>query len=169
MKRREKYLLCLLLIFASIFCLGLAGGLIPTWHVDGSGNAVTTRPVSIKNTLQGDMNLISDGDGYTIAAGDQGSAIWMTGAGEVALPACTTSTIGRYYYIFVRDAAEQVEVVLQDSADLIVLADGTALDADDEADMATGASSSATFMCAEDGKYYIIAENGTVTDGGAAD
>ena len=93
----------------------------------------------------------------------------MTAAGEVTLPDVCDSATGANILIRARDVNEQVEVVLTDSGDAFVLPDGTVLTADNELDLATAAGSQAGIVCWETGKWYVVSEKGTVTDGGAAD
>jgi len=116
-------------------------------------------------------NVIIDGDGYNLSVTESGSTLLMTGAGEVGFPDCSASTIGVWYSVINRDDTEQVEMVMNGdtSNDYFVLLDGTALNANDEADLSTDASSSACVQCLEANKWYIMSTVGGVTDGGAAD
>jgi hypothetical protein len=115
--------------------------------------------------------VVSDADGITLTVADTRTIVLMTGAGEVGLWDCSTANIGTWAMVWVRDASEQVEVVMSGDTtnDLFVLVDGTELDADDEADMATTAGTKATFICLEENKWYVNSAADSVTDGGAAD
>lgn len=111
--------------------------------------------------------VVSDADGVVLTSADWGKTIWMTGAGEVALPNAGASDIGKYIIVIVRDASEAVEVVLTDATELFVTTTGTALTAGNEANMGTTALSKTTFVYMETGKWYAFGS--PVTDGGAAD
>ncbi len=114
--------------------------------------------------------VITDTNGIVLTNGQMNSVLFMTGAGEVLLPDVCDSASGQWMKIITRDASEQVEIAVADTAnDLIVLIDGTALDVDDEADLGTDASNWAYIVCLETNKWYITSQVGIVTDGGAAD
>ncbi len=100
-----------------------------------------------------------------------GGLVLMTAAGEVGFPDCDTDLIGWWVSVLKRDDTEQVELAMvgDTTNDLFRLKDGTELDADDEADMATAANQLVTVMCVEENKWYIISEDGACTDGGVAD
>ena len=115
--------------------------------------------------------ITSDADGINLTDADVGKIIMMTGAGEVGMPDCDADLVGGFVTIFVRDASEQVQVVMygDTSNDYFILKDGTALDANDEADLPTTGNQQFTFMCTEANKWNVWAEDEEVTDGGAAD
>jgi hypothetical protein len=169
---KRAFLLLIALFFVAALALGnTVQPLIQLWYQSDSDtiSPVGNRKVSMA-TSQSGMHIISDGDGYVMSASDQGSHVWMTGAGEVSLPDICDTATGYYVKITNKTNTNQVEVAVQDTAnDKIVLADGTALDVNDEADLATAAMSSAVFQCCEANTWYIISERGTVTDGGEAD
>lgn len=121
----------------------------------------------VMGTSASGLVVTSDADGVVLTSADWGKVIWMTGAGEVAVPDAGASDIGKYITVIVRDASEQVEVVLTDATELFVLTSGTALDAGDESNMSTTSLSRTTFVYMETGRWYAF---GTpTTDGGAAD
>ena len=115
--------------------------------------------------------FVSDADGINLTDADVGKVIMMTGAGEVGMPDCDADLVGGFVTIFVRDASEQVQVVMYGDTtnDYFILKNGTALDANDEADLPTTGNQQFTFMCTEANKWNVWAEDGTVTDGGVAD
>ena len=115
--------------------------------------------------------IVSDADGINLTDDDVGKIIMMTGAGEVGMPDCDAGLVGGFVTIFVRDASEAVQVVMygDTSNDYFILKDGTALDANDEADLPTTGNQQFTFMCTEANKWNVWAEDEEVTDGGAAD
>lgn len=123
------------------------------------------------DTLQSSIRIVSDADGYNMTIADNASIILMTGAGEVGAWDCSTANIGSWFEVWVRDASEQVQIVDygDTSNDLFVIKNGTALDVNDEVDLATTANKRYTFICLEENKWYIAAEDATSTDGGAAD
>jgi hypothetical protein len=101
---------------------------------------------------------------------DCGKVILMTAAGEVGLPDCDADLVGCPITVWVQDASEQVTVdVNADATNEIILKDGTAIGAGDEADLTTTGNELFTFMCRDSGgKWVIIAEDDTVTDGGGS-
>jgi hypothetical protein len=126
--------------------------------------------VKIYGTLQGDRSVIADADGIVITSAQMGSYILMTGAGEVQLPDDCDAATGTWLRIINKTNTNQVELVLTDTAaDNFVLFDGTALATGNEADLATGPSNWAQVTCLEANTWYILDENGAVTDGGAPD
>ena len=153
--------------------VGIAFAEPPSPRTIRGSSLITTGDATIGGTLTGGAGVIFDADGVVLTTADLDKMIVMTGPGEVALPDMTaaelSSTEVHYVIVFVRDAAEQVEVVVTDATELIVLPGGTALDAGDEANMPTTAMSMATFVYLETGKWYCTSSNGTVTDGGVAD
>jgi hypothetical protein len=101
---------------------------------------------------------------------DCGKVILMTAAGEVGLPDCDADLVGCPITVWVQDASEQVTVdVNADATNEIILKAGTAIGAGDEADLTTTGNELFTFMCRDSGgKWVIIAEDDTVTDGGGS-
>ena len=130
-----------------------------------------TGDIRTLGTLQGRAKITADADGINLDDSYIGSIILMTGAGEVGFPDCDQDLIGGFITIWVRDVSEQVEVAMYGDTtnDLFVLSDGTNLDANDEADLTTAGNQKFCFMCAEINKWYVYSEDGTITDGGAAD
>ena len=133
-----------------------------------TGNRVFTGSVS-SDTSRSGMEVLTKSTSYDMSESDWGKEIWMTGAGEVGVPDCNASTIGYYVKITNKTATNQIEVAVQDTAnDRFVKADGTALDINDELDLATAAMSSVTLECMEANYIYVRSERGTCTDGGVA-
>jgi hypothetical protein len=121
--------------------------------------------------ISGRIPVISDADGINLDSSHFGSIILMTGAGEVGMPDCSSSTIGAAILVWVRDASEQVEVVAYGDTtnDLFRLTDGTETGANDEVDLPTTGNQGFCFVCMEENKWYVTSEDETVTDGGVAD
>jgi hypothetical protein len=97
----------------------------------------------------------------------------VTTAAEVTIADCSSSTLGDWYTIVVRDHDETIEVVSLDSSDVIyysgiTAAAGDELDSPDDAGSDT-AGSSVTLVCAADNRYVSIHTSGLWVDGGAAD
>lgn len=117
-------------------------------------------------------DIITSATDITLDEDDNlGDLIFMTAAGEVGFPDCDSALVGWWVSIFVRDSSEQVELVMSGDTtnDLFRLKDGTDLDANDEADCPTNGNEQVTVMCLEANKWYIISQDGDVTDGGVAD
>lgn len=140
-------------------------------NADIVGNLAVGGNVSVLGTLNARASLTSDADGINLVDADCGKLILMTGAGEVGMPDCDAGLIGCFISIWVRDASEQVQVVAYGDTtnDLFRLKSGTETDANDEADLTTNGNEQFTFMCMETNKWYVYSQDGTVTDGGAAD
>jgi hypothetical protein len=116
--------------------------------------------------------VVSDADGINLTDSDCGKTILMTGAGTVGFPDCDADLIGCGVKVGTRDASEQVVLGMygDTSSDLFVLMDGTALDANDEVDLPSGADTDNDWYeiaCLETNKWYIVEEDGTCTDGDA--
>jgi len=121
------------------------------------------------STIQAAMKVIPDADGIILTAAQMNAIIVMTGAGDVDIPAdqCDTAT-GKWLTVK-STAAHLNSVTSNDAADLFVLSDGTALDAQDELDLAGAAGNQVTVVCLEANKWYVTGEVGTCVDGGVAD
>jgi hypothetical protein len=116
--------------------------------------------------------VVSDADGINLTDSDCGKTILMTGAGTVGFPDCDADLIGCGVKVGTRDASEQVVFGMygDQTNDLFVLMDGTALDANDEVDLPSGADTDNDWYeiaCLETNKWYIVEEDGTCTDGDA--
>jgi hypothetical protein len=86
------------------------------------------------------------------------------------LPDADGDDVGELCYRFQkRDAADSIDLRLQDATELFVLQDGTELDADDMLSLAGGAGSWVEVCYVETGKWYIHDQYGTSTDGGPDD
>ena len=147
------------------------------WYTDfnhGKESALSMGFASInleEGTIQGSALVVSDDNGINLTIGTHnGSVILMTGDGEVGLWDCSATTVGSFVTVINRDVSEQVEVVMygDTSNDLFRLFDGDETGVNDEADLATTAGAKATFMCLETNKWWVVSENGEVTDGGEA-
>jgi hypothetical protein len=115
--------------------------------------------------------VVSDADGINLTDSDCGKTILMTGAGTVGFPDCDADLIGCGVKVGTRDASEQVVFGMygDQTNDLFVLMDGTALDANDEVDLPSGADTDNDWYevaCLETNKWYIVEEDGTCADGG---
>jgi hypothetical protein len=116
--------------------------------------------------------VVSDSDGINLVDSDCGKKYLMTGAGTVGFADCDADLIGCEIAVGTRDASEQVVLGMygDQTNDLFVLADGTNLDANDEVDLPSSASTANDWYevaCLEANKWYIVEEDGTCTDGGA--
>jgi len=124
-----------------------------------------------KRPVGAGARVVSSTGSITLTDEGVGSFVLMTGAGEVGFPDCSSDNIGYFVTVFVRDASEQVELVMSGDTtnDYFRLKAGTALDPNDEADMPTAGNQAATVMCVETNVWYIIASDVALTDGGVAD
>lgn len=141
------------------------------WIGSLHGGWSTPTTLSVDSTAS-KIVVTTDADGINLTDADCGKKIFMTGVGEVGFPDCDADLIGCTVVIHVRDTGEQVEAVMYGDTtnDLFVLKDGTNLDANDEADLGTSAANQVyCFECLENNKWYLTAEDETVTDGGVAD
>jgi hypothetical protein len=94
-------------------------------------------------------------------------------AAEVTIADCSSSTIGDWYTIVVRDHDETIEVVSLDTSDVIYYSGITAvagdeLDSPDDAGSDT-AGASVTLVCVAANRYVGIHTVGLWVDGGSAD
>lgn len=120
-------------------------------------------------TIQGAAGGITDADGVTLVATQMNSINTATGAGDWNIPENMCDTATRQWLTVVQTGTFAVSITSNDAADLFVLAAGTALDAQDELDLAGNSPNSCTVVCLEANKWYVTGENGTCADGGAAD
>lgn len=176
----RSILIFLLLLPSLVFAGGAGVGLLIS-EPDGTPShqfayeiEFPNNTISITNgvaSFGGSASVTSSATTVNLDTDSNGAFLLMTAAGEVGLWDCSTATIGSWVTVWVRDAAEQVEVVMYGDTtnDLFRLKDGTELDANDEADMPVNGNEQATFMCVEANKWYVLSEDAPVTDGGAAD
>ncbi len=130
--------------------------------IDAGANTIVTT-----GKISGAVNVFTSAGNVTPSTPQiYGGVLIMTAAGQVTLPDVCDSATGANILIRARDVSEQVEVGLTDSNDLFVLTDGTELTANDELDLATPAGSQVGLVCWETGKWYVVSEKGTATDGG---
>lgn len=101
------------------------------------------------------------------AATHNAGIVQMTVAGELTMWDCEAANVGEYIGLWARDA-EKIEIVPA-SGDHFVLFDGTALDANDELDMAVAAGTKVSLLCTADDAWSVYTETATSTDGGVAD
>ncbi len=119
------------------------------------------------NTVQAAMNIIADNDGRSIAASEMNSIIITSGAADYDIPANQCDTVTGKWITLKVTAAVVPSLTSDDTADLFVLSDGTALDAQDELDGPGTAGSQVTVVCMAANKWYVSGEIGTWVDGGA--
>lgn len=91
-----------------------------------------------------------------------------TAAGDYDLPDSCDSATFNYVTLMVRDVSETASLTVTDTGDAIVYK-GLTLDANDELDSPGAAMDSVTVVCMEADKWYVTANSGDWTDGGAAD
>jgi hypothetical protein len=147
--------------YAIVTATGTPGTYVPWLQSDGTwlSDSLATKAVIESHATSTDLD-----------DSDCGKVILMTAAGEVGLPDCDADLVGCPITVWVQDASEQVTVdVNADATNEIILKDGTAIGAGDEADLTTTGNELFTFMCRDSGgKWVIIAEDDTVTDGGGS-
>jgi hypothetical protein len=147
--------------YAIVTAAGTPGTYVPFLQNDGTwlSDSLATKAVIESHATSTDLD-----------DSDCGKVILMTAAGEVGLPDCDADLVGCPITVWVQDASEQVTVdVNADATNEIILKAGTAIGAGDEADLTTTGNELFTFMCRDSGgKWVIIAEDDTVTDGGGS-
>lgn len=163
MKRRIGTLVFVMLAIAA------SASALPPWPMQpftgGQSGVVSRYPVGAT------AHVFSSAGSITLGAEHVGGIVLMTAAGEVGLPDCSADSIGYFVVVHVRDASEQVELVMSGdtTSDIFRLTDATELDANDEADMPTGGNQAVSVTCMEENKWYIRHGGAACTDGGAAD
>ena len=122
------------------------------------------------NTVRGAAQVTSSAGNITVSAAQMNGNLIVTAAGEVQIPDVCDAANGDWLKVINKTATNQVELAVVDTGnDKFVLVDGTALDVDDEVDLGTNASDSVKIECLEANIWYITAQVGVATDGGAAD
>ena len=94
-----------------------------------------------------------------------------TAVADYDLPDCETADVGDWVHVIVRDVAETVSVtVANDAANDIILYKGVGtLIAGDELDSPGAIQDSVTLVCMVADTWYVTANSGAWTDGGADD
>ena len=127
------------------------------------------RGVISVSTSQAVPNGITDADGIVLQADQMNSVITMTGAGDVDIPENQCDTATHKWLVVKSTAAHLNSVTSNDAADQFILANGTALDAQNELDLAGAAGSQVCIMCLQANEWWVTGYIGTPVDGGAAD
>ena len=131
-------------------------------------NNAFTGNMTVAGTIQGRAVFNSYDAAQTLTqAVHNGSLVRLTVADEITLWDCTASNIGSFVTLWARDS-EKIEVVPA-SGDQFVLTNGTALDANNELDIADTAGTKVCLMCTEENIWSVYSETAASTDGGAAD
>lgn len=160
------------IVFCLLVCVGVAlsnigspgggGGMIGgTMH-----DVLTTGTIS-GATLVGASTITT----HTVLTSLDMNRVWVVATPcEITLP--STPQLGTWVYFKIQDDSEKLEVALTNVADVFNLLDGTALTAGNEIDSASDANSGGDAICLMymvANKWFSTAENGTWSDGGAAD
>jgi hypothetical protein len=149
--------------FGDFTCAGAAddctldSGVVDATALDGAMDIITT------GTIQGKVAIATDGDGGLLAVN---TATLATAAGDYFLPDECDSATGAWVLLYVRDADEIVSLLVTDTNDTIVYK-GLSLDTGDQLDSPENAQDSVALVCWETNKWYVTANSGDWTDGGA--
>lgn len=156
--------------FSSGATIGFSNATVTLPTAKMSGDILADGYILVDETIQGGAKVTSDADGINLTSAEMNGVLLMTGPGEVGFPDCGAASIGDYIKVRVRDAAEQVELVMNGDTtnDYFILPDGTALDPNDEADMPVNGNETCVVTCEEVNKWYIDSAY-TISDGGVAD
>lgn len=122
-------------------------------------------------TVQAGLNVITDNDGRALSSTELNSIVLTSGAADYDIPTGSCDDASEYGVWVTLKATGAVvpSLTSADASDLFVLANGTALDAGDELDLAGASGNSCYVVCTGSHTWRVMGEVGTCADGGAAD
>lgn len=119
--------------------------------------------------IQGAFYGTTDANGEVLTASEMNAVHTASGAGDWDIPADMCDTATRQWLVVASDGANAVSITSNDAADKFKLFDGTETDAADELDLGGADGDFCYICCMATNEWWVMGENGTCADGGAAD
>jgi hypothetical protein len=143
-------------------------GVSDRWQANLTGGWLNPTTLAASSIATASL-IIPSAVPITLTSSQMNSIVVMTGAGDVDILADMCDTATGQSLTVKSTAAHLNSITSNDAADQFVLSNGTALDAQDELDLAGAAGSQAKVVCIQANKWWVMEEIGTCSDGGTAD